>query len=174
MRGPWVSPWSKPYASTDLKKKKKKRWSGWISKFFRQKDFTIEWDGKIRGNGKTNVGVPQGSPLSPFVFVIYMAPILEDMDQQVSEATGLDVEVPSYVDDIMVCVLDREGVENMKEVLKEVDKVVGLVAAKWDLPLEKKKHEEIVFNQGGVGRPRRISTLTRCGRLPLREIQQRS
>ena len=72
------------------------------------------------------------------------------------------------------------SVVGVKEVLKEVDKVVGTVAAKWDLPLEKEKHQEIVFNQGGVGigrrkrRPRRISTLTRCGRLPLREIQQRS
>ena len=68
------------------------------------------------------------------------------MEQQVSEAKGLDIEVPSYVDDIMAYVLDREGVENMKGVLKEVDKVVVLVAAKWDLPLEKEKHEEIVFN----------------------------
>ena len=81
------------------------------------------------------MGVPQGSPLSPVVFLIYMAPILEDMKQQFSEATGLDIEVPSYVDDIMACILDREGVENMKGVLKEVDKVVGLVAAKWDLQL---------------------------------------
>ena len=39
----------------------------------------------------------------------------------------------------------------MKEVLKEVDMVVGLVASKWDLPLEKEKHEDIVFNPGGVG-----------------------
>ena len=66
-------------------------------------------------------------------------------------ATGLNVEVPSYVDDIMACVLDKDGVENMKEVLKEVDKVVGMVAAKWDLPWEKEKYEEIVFNHGGVG-----------------------
>ena len=51
----------------------------------------------------------------------------------------------------MKCALDKDGVENMKEVLKGVDKVVGLVAAKWDLPLEKEKHEEIVFNHGGVG-----------------------
>ena len=63
-----------------------------------------------------------------------MAPILEDMEQKVSMATGLDIEVPSYVDDIMACVLDKDGVENMKEVLKEVDKIVGAVAAKWDLP----------------------------------------
>ena len=66
-------------------------------------------------------------------------------------ATGLDIEVPSYVEDIMACVLDNDVVENMKEVLKEVDKVVGTVAAKWDLPLEKEMHEEIVFNQSGVG-----------------------
>ena len=84
-----------------------------------------------------------------------MAPILEDMKHQVSMATGLDIEVPSYVDDIMVCVLHKDGMENMKEVLKEVDKVVGTVAAKWDLPLEKEKHEEIVFNQGGVGSGKR-------------------
>ena len=135
--------------------KEGKRWKGWMSKFFRQRDFTIEWDGKIRGNAKTNVGVPQQSPLSPVVFLIYMAPILEDMEQQVATATGLDIEVPSYVDDIMACVLDKDGVENMKEVLKEVDKVVGAVAAKWDLPLQKEKHEEIVFNQGGVGSGKR-------------------
>ena len=65
-----------------------------------------------------------------------MAPILEDIEQPVSMATGLDIEVPSYVDDIMACVLDKDGVENMKEVLKEVDKVVGVVAAKWALPTE--------------------------------------
>ena len=135
--------------------KEGKRWSGWISKYFRQRDFTIEWDGKIRGNGKTNVGVPQGSPLSPVVFLIYMAPILEDMEQQVSMATGLDIEVPLYVDDIMACVLDNDGVENLKEVLKEVDKVVGMVAAKWDLPLETEKDKEIGFNQGGVGSGKR-------------------
>ena len=112
-----------------------KRWSGCISKFFRQRDFTIEWDGKIRGNGKTNLGVPQGSPFSPVLFLIYMGPIFEDMEQQVSGATGLDIGVLSYVDDIMECVLYKDGMENMKEVFKEVDKVVGVVAAKWDLPL---------------------------------------
>ena len=52
------------------------------------------------------------------------------MEQQVTLATGLDIEVPSYVDDIMACVLDNDEVENMKEVLKEVDKVEVAVAAK--------------------------------------------
>ena len=70
-------------------------------------------------------------------------------------ATGFHIAVPSYVDDIMACVLDNDVVENIKKVLKQVDKVVGAVATKWDLPLEKEKHEEVVFNKGGVGSRKR-------------------
>ena len=84
-----------------------------------------------------------------------MAPILKDMEQHLSEVTGLDIEVPSYVADIMVCVLDPDGIENIKEVLEGVDKIVGEIAKNWNLPLEKEKHEKIVFNPKGVGSGRR-------------------
>ena len=70
-------------------------------------------------------------------------------------ATGLNIEVPLYVEDTMVCVLGNNGVENMQEVLKEVDKVVAVVAVNWYLPLEKAKHEKIVSNQGGIGSGKR-------------------
>ena len=36
-----------------------------VEDFFRTREFTIEWDGKVRGKGKTNLGASQGSPLSP-------------------------------------------------------------------------------------------------------------
>ena len=75
-----------------------------------------------------------------------MALILEDIEHQVATATSLDIEVPSYVNHIMACILDKDGVENMKEVLKEMDKVVGTGAAKCNLPLEKEQDTEIVFN----------------------------
>ena len=29
---------------------------GWLKTFFRKREFTIEWDGNMRGLGKTNVG----------------------------------------------------------------------------------------------------------------------
>ena len=41
-----------------------------------------------------------------------MAPILKDMEH-LSETIGLDIEVPSYVDDIILCVLNHVGVENV-------------------------------------------------------------
>ena len=59
------------------------------------------------------------------------------------------------MDDILICVLDNEGKMEMKEALQEVDRIVTRVAAKWNLPLEKEKHEEIVFNPGGKGSGRK-------------------
>ena len=61
-------------------------WLGWLKTFFRKREFTIEWDGKKRGQGRTNVGAPQGSPLSPVLFLIYMAPILEEMEKNLIRA----------------------------------------------------------------------------------------
>ena len=55
----------------------------------------------------------------------------------------------------MVCMLDQDAIENIKEVLEGVDKIVGEIAKKWDLPLEKEKHEKIAFNPKGVGSGRR-------------------
>ena len=63
--------------------------------------------------------------------------------------------MPSYVDNLMVCVLDQDGIKNIKEVLEGVDKIVGVIAQKWNLLLEKEKHEKIVYNQKGVGSERR-------------------
>ena len=35
-----------------------KRWILWLKKFFRARKFELEWDGKTRGKGKTNLGAP--------------------------------------------------------------------------------------------------------------------
>ena len=55
----------------------KKGWCKWLSHFFQPRIFEVEWDRKVRGRGSANVGVPQGSPLSPVIFLIWMAPIIE-------------------------------------------------------------------------------------------------
>ena len=79
-----------------------------MREFFRPRQFEVEWDGRVRGQGSANIGVPQGSPLSPVVFLIWMAPILEKMEAKLREEVGLDIEVPSFVDDICMDLIDRD------------------------------------------------------------------
>jgi len=34
------------------------KWFPWIKEFFRGREFELEWDGTVRGKGKTNVIAP--------------------------------------------------------------------------------------------------------------------
>ena len=45
-------------------------WIPWVSEFFREREFGLDWDWKIRVAGRTNFGAPQGSPLSTIIFLI--------------------------------------------------------------------------------------------------------
>ena len=97
-----------------------------MREFFRPRQFEVEWDGKVHGRGSANIGVPQGSPLSPVVFLIWMAPILERMEEELRSKAGLgagaagadaivDVEFPSFVDDMCAdMVIWEGGVRNMQ------------------------------------------------------------
>ena len=49
------------------------------------------------------------------------------------------------MNDILVCILDKVTEMEMKKALKDVDIVLDQVATKWNLLLEREKHEEIVF-----------------------------
>ena len=61
----------------------------------------VVWDGSVWGRGAAAKDVPQGSPLSPVLFLVFMAPIVEEMERQVTEEVGrVDVQFPSYVDDL--------------------------------------------------------------------------
>ena len=53
-----------------------RKWKRWTSEFMKERSFKVSWDGVDRGEGKTNLGVLQGFPLSPVIFLIWMAPIL--------------------------------------------------------------------------------------------------
>ena len=64
-------------------------------------EFEVAWDGSVRDRGAAAKGVPQASPLSPILFLVFMAPILEKMERRVKEEVGrVEVQFPSYVDDL--------------------------------------------------------------------------
>lgn len=51
--------------------------------------------------GRSTKGIPQGSPLSPVLFLLKMAPILREMERRiVQEVPGVGVKFSSYVDNL--------------------------------------------------------------------------
>lgn len=68
----------------------------------------MAWDGKVRGRGTAHKGVPQWSPLSTVLFLVYMAPILEEIEQYVKEEVGrVTVRFPSYMNDLHCRLYDK-------------------------------------------------------------------
>ena len=104
-------------------------------------------------------GGPQGSPLSPVLFLVFMAPILEEMERRVKEEVGrVEVQFPSYVDDLHCGLYDMRGAEEeeakrerMQDLVTRVQRVVAEVAAEQELPLAADKEESMVL-RGGWGR----------------------
>ena len=43
---------------------------GWVRQFVAGRTFEVSWDGKVRGVGSSSMGVSQGSPLSPVLFLV--------------------------------------------------------------------------------------------------------
>ena len=114
----------------------KRGWGWWLKQFFKPRQFEVEWDGKVRGKGSANVGVPQWSPLSPVVFLIWMAPILKGMEEKLRDRAGagradavVDVELLSFVDDMCIDIVIWEGCDdNMQRVEANVKRIVREVA----------------------------------------------
>ena len=106
-------------------------------------------------------GVPQESPLSPVLFLVFMAPILEEMERRVKEEVRrVEVQLPSYVDDLHCGLYDIGGAEEeevkherMQDLVTRVQLVVAEVAAEQELPLAAKKEVSMVL-RGGCGRKR--------------------
>lgn len=83
-------------------------WNTWLERLMSLREFKVAWDGKVRRRGTAHKGVRQRSPLSPFLFLVYMAPILEKIEQHVKEEVGrVTVRFPSYMNDLHCGLYDK-------------------------------------------------------------------
>ena len=53
----------------------------WVRQFVAGRTFEVSWDGKVRGVGSSSMGVPQDSSLSPVLFLVWMGPILREIER---------------------------------------------------------------------------------------------
>jgi len=53
--------------------------------FLALREFKIMWDGEIRGTGNMDKGTPQGSPLSPVIWLIHITRALSRAQGRIEE-----------------------------------------------------------------------------------------
>ena len=108
----------------------------------------MEGDEKTRWKGKTNLGALQDSPLSPIIFLIWMAPIIKKIEIAIREVVPYDNELLSYVDDLHVNICNWNRIHiDMELLLKRINKVVNWLAKENHLPLKKSKYEMRVLRK---------------------------
>ena len=68
---------------------------GWVESFLSQRMASLSFDKDTEQMSGIDTGIPQGSPVSPILFLIYLSPLFTTMNTHHPHIT-----CPSYIDDI--------------------------------------------------------------------------
>ena len=111
----------------------------WIHSFCHSRIMKLAFDNKIMQNAATiYTGIPQGSPVSPILFLIYIS-------QLFTKHSYLQERLISYMDDIAIVASSRSSHENCKLLQSAANKLI-----KWGqnhyIEFDMKKTELIHFD----------------------------
>jgi hypothetical protein len=76
----------------------------WILSFMSDRYIQLAFDGEKGQRTRIETGIPQGSPVSPILFLIYIRFLFEEIDIDIN----IMASTPSYMDDIAILVAGEE------------------------------------------------------------------
>ena len=79
----------------------------WVESFLSEHMASLSFDKDSRKMSPIETGIPQGSPVSPILFLIYLSPLLRLMEQR-----HPDIRCPSYINDICLLVVGDSPQQN--------------------------------------------------------------
>jgi hypothetical protein len=126
----------------------------WISSFLSNRVLRLSFDGQTEEFSRIDTGIPQGSPISPILFLLYVRNLF----------TSTSVKFLPYIDDISLTVASTSLKRNIKILEREVAKLYEL-AAENAIQFDLAKTELLHFT---TSKEAKVATLT----LRNREILQ--
>lgn len=110
----------------------------YIKNFLNQRKFIVKNGMYSSDEYSTNIGIPQGSPLSSTLFLISFQNILDEINKL------KNVNYSSYADDLIVYCNNNDNNTNTKNIQDTIDKIVH-TGSKYGLNLSKDKTKAIHF-----------------------------
>ena len=93
----------------------------WISNFIHTRQIVLPYPGSPRTSNKVDRGIPQGSPLSPLLFVIYIRALHPKVQHS-------DIFTLSYVDHLQITVASTSWYRNTKIVEERIQRMNSTAA----------------------------------------------
>jgi len=109
----------------------------WVSTFLKDRLIRLSFDGQTEGFQGLNTGIPQGSPISPILFLIYIRGLFHSNT----------VKFLSYIDDISLTYASTSLKKNTRVLTAEIAKLYEL-ASKNAIEFDLAKTELIHFSKG--------------------------
>ena len=81
----------------------------WVQSFLSDRRTSLSFDGKKEDMLPVRTGIPQGSPISPILFLIYLQPLFSYL-----ETHHPGHFYPSYIDDVGITVVGRSEAQNAR------------------------------------------------------------
>ena len=101
----------------------------WIQSFISDRKAAIRLDGNTSEPRSIASGIPQGSPISPVLSVIYAAEVITTLkDANILTPTGIPVTPKSYVDDYEIAAISGELKDNVSSLNEGLNVVVNSLA----------------------------------------------
>ena len=94
---------------------------GWTQSYLTDRSVELVIDGFTNPRQKIESGIPQGSPVSPILFLIYISGVFSVVEEQLPNVTCL-----SFVDDLEFITADR----SVSKIAKTLEKA-GHIVLEW-------------------------------------------
>src|SRR5690606_25990012 len=82
----------------------------WVEHFMTERSIQLAFDGQQEELVSVETGIPQGSPVSPILFLIYLKPLFDKLEKK-----HPNLQFPSYIDDVAIIATSRTLAINVKE-----------------------------------------------------------
>jgi len=132
---------------------------GWVESFMEDRKVIISMDGKEGDSMDVETGVPQGSPVSPVLFVIYLSGLFSQVEKKEDECGSEGI---SFVDDV-AWVVEGEDVGECTQRLERCAVETTIWAKKNACQFDIEKTEAMLFTRRRKNEEPKMNAQVRVG-----------